>query len=161
MFDKFGNFNSVEELNKTAEGLKNEGDTESLKTLSIENGLDPEDAQDYIDGFFSDFCGPVNAAIGKLEVESKEIDVKGLWIDWVTYIKAVAIEDKQVAIAVRKKSKSLAGCIARIMEKSYKMAWDIPKEIIAESKITAQGVKFGVPSMAECKEIIREYYTEA
>ena len=28
MFDKFGNFNSVEELNKTAEGLKNEGDTE-------------------------------------------------------------------------------------------------------------------------------------
>ena len=161
MFEKFGNFDSYEELNKAAEGLKQEGDVESLKALSIENGLDPEDVQDYIDGFFSDFCGPVNAAIGKLEVESKEIDVKGLWIDWVTYIKAVAIEDKQVAIAVRKKSKSLAGCIAKIMDESFKIAWNVPDEALAESKSKMRGVKFGVPSMAECKEIIREYYTEA
>ena len=41
MFEKFGNFDSYEELNKAAEGLKREGGVESLKALSIENGLDP------------------------------------------------------------------------------------------------------------------------
>ena len=50
MFDKFGEFNSVEELNAAAEGFRNEGDLESLMALAQENGLDPDDAQDYVDG---------------------------------------------------------------------------------------------------------------
>lgn len=47
MFDKFGEFDSAEELNKAAEGLKEEGDKESLIELAKENGIDPEDAEDY------------------------------------------------------------------------------------------------------------------
>lgn len=43
MFDKFGEFDSAEELNKAAEGLKEEGDKESLIELAKENGIDPED----------------------------------------------------------------------------------------------------------------------
>ena len=39
MFDKFGEFDSAEELNKAAEGLRNEGDRESLIELAKENGL--------------------------------------------------------------------------------------------------------------------------
>ena len=38
MFDKFGEFNSVEELNAAAEGFRNEGDLESLMALAQENG---------------------------------------------------------------------------------------------------------------------------
>lgn len=48
MFDKFGSL-TYEELNKTAEGLKMEGDIESLILLAEENGLDKEDAEDYAD----------------------------------------------------------------------------------------------------------------
>lgn len=44
MEKQFGTFKSIEELNMCAEGLKNEGDIESLKALAVENGLDPEDA---------------------------------------------------------------------------------------------------------------------
>lgn len=47
MFDKFGEFDSAEELNKAAEGLKEEGDKESLIELAKENGIDPEDTEDY------------------------------------------------------------------------------------------------------------------
>ena len=46
MFDKFGEFDSVEELNKAAAGLKTEGDEESLIALAEENGLTREDAED-------------------------------------------------------------------------------------------------------------------
>ena len=47
LFERFGEFDSVEELNMTAEGLKEEGDLESLKVLAEENGLDAADAEDY------------------------------------------------------------------------------------------------------------------
>ena len=47
MFEKFGEFNSAEELNKKAAELKTAGELGKLKDLAIENGLDPEDAEDY------------------------------------------------------------------------------------------------------------------
>ena len=50
MFEKFGELNSVEELNKAAAGLKEEGDVASLIVLAEENGLDKEDAEDYAAG---------------------------------------------------------------------------------------------------------------
>ena len=50
MFDKFGEFDSFEELNKAAEGLLKEGDLESLRALAEENGIDCADTEDYIDG---------------------------------------------------------------------------------------------------------------
>lgn len=54
MFDKFGPL-TYEELNKTAEGLKMEGDIESLILLAEENGLEKEDAEDYADGVVDTF----------------------------------------------------------------------------------------------------------
>ena len=69
MFDKFGEFNSVEELNEAAAGFKREGDLESLKELAIENGLDEDDAQDYIDGLSDELATLPVAAFGKLDME--------------------------------------------------------------------------------------------
>ena len=46
MFDKFGEFDSVEELNRAAAGQKEQGDLEALISLAIENGLDKEDAEE-------------------------------------------------------------------------------------------------------------------
>ena len=39
MFEKFGEFDSFEEINELAENLFNEGDTESLKAMASENGI--------------------------------------------------------------------------------------------------------------------------
>lgn len=75
MFDKFGEFDSVEELNAAAAGFKNEGDMESLKALAVENGIEPEDAEDYIDGMQGALAlNVIVAAFGKLRVEEQEID---------------------------------------------------------------------------------------
>ena len=48
LFEKFGEFGSAEELNRAAEGLKEEGDTQGLRLLAEENGIDLEDAADFI-----------------------------------------------------------------------------------------------------------------
>lgn len=47
MFELFGEFDSVEEMNKAAEGFKNEGDIESLKKMAEENGIDEAFADMY------------------------------------------------------------------------------------------------------------------
>lgn len=69
MFDKFGEFDSVEELNLAAEGFRSEGDLESLYALAEENGIDREDAEDYADGITDDLVTPMMAAIGRIKVE--------------------------------------------------------------------------------------------
>ena len=48
MFKVFGEFESAEEINKSAEGLLEEGDKENLYVLAEENGLDKEDVDDFI-----------------------------------------------------------------------------------------------------------------
>ena len=40
MFERFGEFDSAAEINETAVNLRKEGDTDSLKVLAEENGID-------------------------------------------------------------------------------------------------------------------------
>lgn len=72
MFDKFGEFNSAEELNKAADGLLNEGDITSLKELAKENGIDEDDTQDYMDGLVENLVSVTSAAFGRLYVEEQQ-----------------------------------------------------------------------------------------
>lgn len=50
MFEKFGEFDSYEEINRAAKAQLEEGDLEAIKTIAEENGLDPEDAEDFCTG---------------------------------------------------------------------------------------------------------------
>ena len=63
MFEKFGKM-TFDDLNRTAEGLKMEGDVESLVLLAEENGLEKEDAEDYADGVVDTLANPLEAAMG-------------------------------------------------------------------------------------------------
>lgn len=75
MFEKFGEFKTVEELNMAAAGFLKEGYTESIVALAQENGIDGEDAQDYIDGMTEEFAMPVTAALGRLaKIKEEDID---------------------------------------------------------------------------------------
>ena len=65
MFDKFGEFDSCEELNRAAAAQFKEGDDEALIALAEENGIDREDVQDYIDGIAGELATPLMAAYGK------------------------------------------------------------------------------------------------
>ena len=76
MFDKFGEFDSVEELNEAAEGLLKEGDEKSLFELAQENGIEKEDVEDYIDGCTDTLASVSLAAYGRLKVEEAAANAK-------------------------------------------------------------------------------------
>lgn len=76
MFEKFGEMD-YEEFIRTAAAERQEGDLEALITLAVENGLEKEDAEDYMEGIVDTLATPYMAALAKLEGEAKELGIRG------------------------------------------------------------------------------------
>ena len=158
MFEKFGEFNSYEDINELAENLFNEEDFASIKIVAKENGIPKEVAEMYVNGESPILCDALTAALGKIEVESEELKPKDIMEDWVEYLKAQCLEDDKLAINVRKSGKSLKGCIGALLAWSFKNQVNIDKDIIKAAGISAGKVTLGIPGMGRAKKIIREYY---
>lgn len=158
LFERFGEFDSVEELNATAEGLKAEGDLESLKILAVENGLDEADAEEYADGIVPELANRLLAALGKLKMEKKELKPCEIMEDWISYIEVCCSESEEMARAVRLKGKSLEGCIAAVLKWSFAHQYPVPDKIKKAAGVNAGKVTLGIPGSATVKKIIREYY---
>ena len=140
LYGKFGELDSADQLNELAGNLLKEGDKGSIGTLAEENGI------------------PATAAIGKIEVEAKELEPKDIMVDWVDYIKAVCLEDEDMAKAVRRKGKTLKGCIGKILEWAFKNQQPVDKDIIKAAGVKAGKVTLGMPGQAKVRELIRSYY---
>ena len=160
MFEKFGELNSFGEINELAENLFNEGDTESLKAMAKENGIQNEFVQMYLQGDIPVLCDPLTAALGKIDMEVAELKPKEIMEDWVEYLRGQCMENEILAYQVRKKGKSLKGCIAALLKWSFSNRQQIDKDIIKAAGASVYNVTLGIPGMARAKKIITDYYME-
>ena len=158
MFDKFGEFDSAEEINETAAGLLEEGDLEGLREMAKENGFDEDDVQDYIDGIYPELANTYTAAWNKLEVEMIELKVCEIMEDWVEYIRIKMEEEEEMQRAIRKKGKSLQGCIAALLKWSWEHQNPVYKEVLKEAGVKDPRVTLGIPGMGTAKKVITKYY---
>ena len=158
MFEKFGELNSFGEINELAENLFNEGDTESLKAMAKENGIQNEFVQMYLQGDIPVLCDPLTAALGKIDVEVAELKPKEIMEDWVEYLRGQCMENEILAYQVRKKGKSLKGCIAALLKWSFSNRQQIDKDIIKAAGASVYNVTLGIPGMTRAKKIITDYY---
>ena len=157
LFEKFGEMNSYKDINELAENLFNENDLESIKVVAKENGIEEEIVDSYINGEIPELCDPLTAALGKIDVESQELQPKEIMQDWVEYLKGQCMENESLALEVRKKEKSLKGCIGALLSWSFKNQQDVDKDIIKAAGVT-QKVTLGIPGMGRAKKIIKQYY---
>ena len=157
MFEQFGEFDSYAEINKAAEGQKAEGDTEALKKLAEENGLSDYDVNQYLEGKSETLCTPVSAALGKIDIESKELKPQHIETDWIEYIQQQAVENENFALAVRKKNKSIFECEGELLKYAKDHMFKPHKKVLDCAKFTGN-VKLGMPGWAREKKIIKEYY---
>lgn len=158
MFDKFGEFNSFGEINELAENLFNEGDIESLKAMAKENGIQNEFVKMYLQGDIPVLCDPLTAAMGKIDVEVAELKPKEIMEDWVEYLRGQCMENEILAYQVRKKGKSMKGCIAALLKWSFSNQQKIDKDILKAAGVSGGRVTLGIPGMARAKKIITDYY---
>lgn len=166
MFEKFSEFDSVEEINREAAVWKAKGDMETLRALALENGLDKEDTEDYINGDADELTRPFPAAVGKLEAEAKELEIAGILEDWKDTIIEICMEDKELCAAVRKKGKRLAECMAKLIQFAFENKVKVSDKIVNITKVHHNGkleemrkpLYLGVPNRTETEKITREYY---
>lgn len=157
MFEKYGKMNSVEELNEKAAEMLVMKNYEGIKALAKENGIDNEDAEDFIDGVITIFATPYCAATGRLEIESAELKPYEIMEDWVSYIKATVLGNPNMCEAIMKKDKSLKGCIAELVKWSMKNAKPVDADILKACNINYK-VTLGIPGIRTSKKLIKEYY---
>ena len=160
MFEKFGEFDSSEEINRAAAAQLAEGDTEAVYTIAEENGLDKEDAEDFCTGAIAELTTPELAAIGKLELEMKELGLKDMMEDWARMITERCMENIEIAIAVRKKGKRLSECMGAILKAAFEKKTEVSKEIVKAAKLNPP-LYIGIPGKAEVRKIIESYYLGA
>lgn len=166
MFDKFGEFDSHTELNEAAAGQKEQGDHEALFELAAENGIDKEDAQDYIDSIADELATPLMAAEGKLRIEAEELGLEGQLALWKDCIVDICTEDMEICLAVRKKGKSLKQCLGLLIKHGFENKKKVSDEIVDTVKVLVNGKEeplrkplyLGAPNKAELKRIVKEYY---
>ena len=169
MWNKFGEFDSAEELNRAAAAQKAEGDREALIMLAEENGIDRDDVEDYLDGVVDELATPLMAAVGKLQVEAEALELAGILKDWKECILELCRKDRQLQIAIRRRGKELKGCMATLIKYSFENKCQVNDEIVKATKIARNEkpeplrgpLYMGVPSQAKAKELIREYYLGA
>lgn len=166
MFDVFGEFDSAEEINKVAAAQLAEGDKEAIRKIAKENGIDTEDAEDYISGAVQEFVTPLLAAMGKLEIEAQDLDLKGIIEDWKETVMEICKEDNEICVAVRKKGKYLRDCMASLIKYSFEHKEQVSEKIVQVTKVNHNGklekmrspLYLGVPNRFQVKKLIKEYY---
>lgn len=150
MFEKFGEFDTVEELNKAAAGFLAEEDFNSLKELAEENGLDGEDVEDYINRDIPELASVFSAALGKLELEEKEIEkkeaIEKMPLLTILHMAKGMCTDTTMAAETMGKGKRI--------EKIY----GLMREGAKKHKEGSMGISCGTDR--ELCNIIRAYYTE-
>lgn len=159
MFDVFGDFNSAEDINVAAATLLEEGRVSDVVKLGLENGLDKDDIQDYTDGVVTELCTPLMAAIGKLNVEAKELKLPATLEGMVSMIIDMATSDKVLAKDIRKTGKKLVDVLAKIVKLSSQNRVQLPKELTKAAGIPANTF-VGDVDQATFKKTVREYYAE-
>jgi len=110
MFDKFGEFDSIEELNMAAEEQIQQGNRESLIALAKENGIDKYSAEAYWNKETNELIDYFSGAIGKLSIEKDNLKSMMPVAPIVDYLSSLCM-DEAFARIVRSKAKNLKACI--------------------------------------------------
>lgn len=163
MFERFGEFDSAEELNRAAAAQLAEGDTEAVFLLAEENGIDREEAQDYLDGCTEELATPLMAAIGKLKVESAELKLGGVLVEWVDELRDLCLEREGFVYAVRRKGKELAAYLALTADCGYENRAVVDRQIVKRTKKVKSLVgnhefAIGIPDKRTRRDLALEYY---
>lgn len=169
MEKKFGIFNTVEELNRAAAAQKAEGDLEALIGLATENGLEKEDAEDYMDSDDAEdtLCNETMAAIGKLKLEAEDLKLESQMKDWKDFVVQMLMEyptqhmeedGAALANAVFNPDKKLLDVLAAGLKMASKNRVTIDRRITKAAGLPESAGQIGMCGRDELKKIILDYY---
>ena len=150
---------NYDELIRTAKAEKEEGDEEALIALAQENGLDQEDAEDYMDDLTEVLCTPREAAVARIEMEAKDLEVSGIWEEWKGFALEMCMQEEDLACAVCRKNRSLLGLFGKLLKLGFDSKQRVDKRICKEAGLN-DSVYTGIPTRQQVAETISNYYNK-
>lgn len=172
LYEKFGEFDSAEEINRAALAQISQGDYEAVKTIAKENGIDEGEAQDFLEGIYPELCGPFSAAVGKLHVEAEALGLPMTMQLWVEHIilmmeKDLDLEDgldEVLMKGIRRKGKNMAELFGKLIVETSRTRKNTPAEIVTAARKIDSSIPSTLPigdiSKKRFEEIVREYYID-
>ena len=162
-------FKTVKELNDKAAELKNAGDLSELVKLAEENGLEKEDAEDYMDSDDPEdcLCNATMAAIGRLNMEEQDLNLESQMKDRNDFIVQMlpdypadhAGEDRDtLANAVFNPDKKLLDVLAAGLKLSSENRITVDMRIIKAAGLPESAAYIGMCGRDDLKRIILDYY---
>ena len=162
-------FKTVKELNDKAAELKSAGDLSELVKLAEENGLEKEDAEDYMDSDDPEdcLCNATMAAIGRLNMEEQDLHLESQMKDWKDFIVQMltdypadhAGEDRDtLANAVFNPGKQLLDVLAAGLKLSSENRITVDMRIIKAAGLPESAAYIGMCGRDDLKRIILDYY---
>lgn len=162
-------FKTVKELNDKAAELKNAGDLSELVKLAEENGLEKEDAEDYMDSDDPEdcLCNATMAAIGRLNMEEQDLNLESQMKDWKDFIVQMltdypadhAGEDRDtLANAVFNPDKKLLDVLAAGLKLLSENRITVDMRIIKAAGLPESAAYIGMCGRDDLKRIILDYY---
>ena len=162
-------FKTVKELNDKAAELKSAGDLSELVKLAEENGLEKEDAEDYMDSDDPEdcLCNATMAAIGRLNMEEQDLHLESQMKDWKDFIVQMltdypvdhAGEDRDtLANAVFSPDKKLLDGLAAGLKLSSENRITVDMRIIKAAGLPESAAYIGMCGRDDLKRIILDYY---
>lgn len=162
-------FKTVKELNDKAAELKNAGDLSELVKLAEESGLEKEDAEEYMESDDQEdcLCNATMAAIGKLNMEEKDLHLESQMKDWKDFIVQMLTDypvdhadgDRDtLANAVFNPAKKLLDVLAAGLRLSSENRIEVDKRIIQAARLPESAAFIGMCGRDDLKKIILDYY---
>ena len=162
-------FKTVKELNDKAAELKSAGDLSELVKLAEENGLEKEDAEEYMDSDDAEdcLCNATMAAIGKLNMEEQDLHLESQMKDWKDFIVQMLteypiehIDDGRdtLANAVFNPEKKLLDVLAAGLKLSSENRVTLDRRITLAAGLPESAGQIGMCGRDDLKRIILDYY---
>lgn len=162
-------FKTVKELNDKAAELKSAGDLSELVKLAEENGLEKEDAEDYMDSDDPEdcLCNATMAAIGRLNMEEQDLHLESQMKDWKEFVVQMILEypaqhkeedGAALANAVFNPDKKLLDVLAAGLKLSSENRITVDMRIIKAAGLPESAAYIGMCGRDDLKRIILDYY---
>lgn len=162
-------FKTVKELNDKAAELKRAGDLSELVKLAEENGLEKEDAEDYMDSNDPEetLCNETMAAVGKLKMEEQDLKLESQMKDWKEFVVQMILEypaqhkeedGAALANAVFNPDKHLIDVLAAGLKLASKNRVTVDRRITKAAGLPESAGQIGMCGRDELKKIILDYY---
>lgn len=147
---------STQEFNDKAKELKEAGDTQGLKELAKQYGIEKEDLEDYLDGAET-LATPLMLALAAIEKIKRMRNTKGVIADWLGVLASMAAESEELADAITFGGKSITDLLGKILKQAFETKIKVHDDIAKAAGIRTP-LYMGIPGTGDIKKIIGDYY---